>query len=106
MDTLHDTYCKAQTNAKKLNKNSKLGIKITEVKTLTPIRPDLTIAQGKRSTKSSFYDIKTLRLESQAGELQMLGTSEVKKARINEGQMEIRYKYRPNDLGQSSPTGP
>ena len=105
MDTLHDTDCKAQTNAKKLNKNSYLGIKITEVKTLTPIRPDLTIAQGKRSTKSSFYDIKTLRLESQAGELQMLGTSEVKKARINEGQMEIRYKYRPSGLGPSLPIG-
>ena len=105
MDTLHDTDCKAQTNAKKLNKNSNLGIKITEVKSLTPIRPDLTIAQGKRSTKSSFYDIETLRLESQFRDLQMLGTSEVTEVRINKGQMEIRYKYRPNDLGPPSPIG-
>lgn len=104
MDTLHDTDCKAQTNAKKLNKNSYLGIKITEVKSLTPIRPDLTIAQGERSTKSSFYDIETLRPESQAGERPMLGASEVKKVRINEGQMEIRYKYRPDDLGPPSVT--
>ena len=104
MDTLHDTYCKAQTNAKKLIKNSKLVIKITEVKSLTPIRPDLTIAQGERSTKSSFYDIETLRPESQAGERQMLGTSDVKKVRINEGQVEIRYKYRPDDLGPPSVT--
>ena len=105
MDTLHDTDCKAQTNAKKFNKNNKLGIKITEVKSLTPIRPDLTIAQGERSTKSSFYDIGTPRPESQSLELKMLGTSEVKKVRITKSQMQVRCKYRPGDLGPPSMTG-
>ena len=69
MDTLHDTDCKAQTNAKKFNKNNNLGIKITEVKSLTPLKPNVTIAQGERSAKSSFYDIDTLRPESQPKEL-------------------------------------
>ena len=104
MDTLHDTACKAQTNAKKFNKNKKLGIKITQVKSLTPLQLNLTIAQGEGSAKSSFYDIETLRPESQAGGRPMLGASEVKKVRINEGQMEIRYKYRPDDLGPPSVT--
>ena len=105
MDTLHDTDCKAQTNAKKFNKNIKLGIKITQVKSLTPLQLNLTIAQGEGSAKSSFYDIQTLRPESQSRELQMLETSDVKKVRINEDQMEIRCKYRPNDLGPSLPIG-
>ena len=69
MDTLRDTNCKAQTNAKKLFKNSKLETKITEVKSLTPLKSNLTIAQGERSAKSSFYDIDTLRPESQSKKL-------------------------------------
>ena len=87
MDTLHDTKCKERTNAKKLIKNNRLMIEITEVKSLTPSKSRLTIAQGERSAKSSFYDIGTLRPESKSRELQMLATSEIKKVRINDGQM-------------------
>ena len=103
MDTLHDTDSKAQTNAKKFIKNSSLGIKITEVKSLTPSKSSLTIAQGERTAKSSFYDIDTVRPESQSKDLPRELGSEVKKVRINEGQIEIRYKYRSNDLGPPSP---
>ena len=58
-----------------------------EVKSLTPVSPSLTIAEAAKSTKSSFYDIGTLRPESKSRELQMLATSEIKKVRINDGQM-------------------